>query len=186
MSGFSSGTLKNWSLSLFLISSISWFFTAVSVLQIKKLLNDSKVFLWVWEPYDWSKNKMWVLELGSMLNSVTTMAQTQMVVHSELTQTQALGGRGREEACSQSAGLLLDVLLRRPAGRYRRLCYRSPAGLRNVSRLWMEAWRAQSEEEPGWGSHFPLHRGLEHSVWHCEIRKYEKHKNKLRLYLLTS
>lgn len=61
---------------------------------------------------------------------------------------------------------MLEVDLGRLEGHCRLLYYRCPARPRNVSPLWMDAWRAWIGEEPGSGSGLLHPLGLEHSVWH--------------------
>lgn len=60
---------------------------------------------------------------------------------------------------------MLEVDLGRLEGRCRLLYYRCPARPRNVSPLWVDAWRAWIVEESGSGSCLPHPLGLEHSVW---------------------
>lgn len=92
---------------------------------------------------------------------------------SKLTHIQALGGKGRGEVCSLSAGQRLKIDLVRLKGHCRQVYYRSPAALHIVSLLWTEAWRVWNERELGSGLDRPLHQGLGHSVWHCgrKVRK---------------
>lgn len=84
-----------------------------------------------------------------------------------LTQTWAAGGKDREEACSRSAGQILQVDPRRLAGHCRQLYCRNSAGP-HTEIPWRGAWRAQVGKDADFDLDQPLHQGLEYSGLNCK------------------